>query len=280
MYWPYKLAKHKLVTSVIVPGEPVSKHRARFGNNGRVYSPQASKEAQEWVAWHIKQKNPYLLPDSTGLFGIRIIFYRSNNIRLDIDNLSKLVLDAITNLIWKDDRQLKELFARKEICSTKDEARTEIVIYTCGGLSPGIGICAICKKQFNIYPASIKRKYCSIKCASLAQMNPLIKCQQCGKEMSNKHPESKQHFCSKKCRELATTNLIVCQQCGKEFRRPKSLDIAVNKFCSLFCYSIYAQKETIKRPRGSCIICGKPVSRKEYQHCRSCMLKLRATKES
>jgi len=59
---------------------------------------------------------------------VRIFFYRKNNIRRDIDNMAKLILDALNKVAWADDHQIDELILWRG--RDKDDPRTEVLIYT------------------------------------------------------------------------------------------------------------------------------------------------------
>ena len=57
---------------------------------------------------------------------VELLFWRSNKIRCDIDNLIKAVLDALNGVVWKDDDQIIHLVAYKNY--NKERPRVEIVV--------------------------------------------------------------------------------------------------------------------------------------------------------
>lgn len=60
---------------------------------------------------------------------VRVLFYRSNHRKVDIDNLLKAVMDALTSArIWNDDSQVCEITARRWM--GESNPRVEITVYT------------------------------------------------------------------------------------------------------------------------------------------------------
>jgi len=58
---------------------------------------------------------------------VDVTFYLATRRRKDLDNLVKLVLDALNREAFRDDSQVVEINARK-IFSDKDNARTEVTL--------------------------------------------------------------------------------------------------------------------------------------------------------
>ena len=115
-----------------VAGEPASKGRPVFtgqaAGRARAITPAATRVAEGHVAW------AYRLAarghsDITGEFGVMCLFHMGTRRRRDIDNMLKLVLDALNGIAWADDHQVVEIQARKVQATTKAAARTEVVIY-------------------------------------------------------------------------------------------------------------------------------------------------------
>lgn len=105
---------------VAVPGNPVPKERPRF--NGRIaYTPKKTRDAEDWIRAHCNR-----LPCLTGPLKLRIAFFRKDAQPCDLDNLAKLVQDALNGRAFKDDRQIVVLAASKEI--DRKRPRTEIEI--------------------------------------------------------------------------------------------------------------------------------------------------------
>lgn len=108
---------------LVVPGDPRSKGRPRFAN-GRAYTPKETTDAEKTIrdAWRSSGEDPFefdVLVD--------VSFYLATRRRKDLDNLVKLVLDALNGEAFRDDSQVVEINARK-IFSDKDNARTEVTL--------------------------------------------------------------------------------------------------------------------------------------------------------
>lgn len=108
------------VHRAVIPGNPVPKERPRVVN-GRAYTPKRTQQAEQWVRLHARA-----LPCLGGPLRVRLAFYRQNAVPCDLDNLAKLVQDALNGHAYEDDRQIVVLAASKEI--DRDNPRTEIEI--------------------------------------------------------------------------------------------------------------------------------------------------------
>jgi Holliday junction resolvase RusA-like endonuclease len=109
----------------IVLGNPIPKqsYRAKAGGG---YQPKRLTEWQENIGWVAKEAmgiRPPIKSDAE----VWIAFYRKDNRRVDLDNLSKAVLDACNGIIWEDDRQVTQLHLSKY--KDKDNPRVEITIW-------------------------------------------------------------------------------------------------------------------------------------------------------
>jgi crossover junction endodeoxyribonuclease RusA len=100
-----------LVCSVVIPGEPVGKGRPRLGK-GRTYTPAQTEAAEVEVGWRTKLQLPsgYEVDDEHE-FVLDARFELGNKRRRDVDNLVKLVMDALNEIVWKDDSQVVEVHA-------------------------------------------------------------------------------------------------------------------------------------------------------------------------
>jgi Holliday junction resolvase RusA-like endonuclease len=220
---------------ITIQGEPIAHCRPRF-SRGRVYNTQTTTNFKQRVGFIIKSQYNKLV-DLDSKFRIDMKFYRSNRQRVDIDNLSKSILDAITNIkLWKDDSQVNEIHAEKfTVCS---EPKTEIILYRISDNSPR-ETCPICKKP-----------------------------------MVNSYKSSKRKVCSRECLSKSVKKIIkVCKMCGKEFEILKCQDRYSKNFCSRICsLNFYAKLKTELRgpSHWRCQVCGGSVSRKEYKRCWGC----------
>lgn len=112
---------YKHFVMLTVPGEPVALARARKGENGRWYTPGKSADAEQqigraWLAGHCR-------PFEAGVpLKVELRFYftrpkhpaHSYPARVDVDNLTKLILDSLTKACaWRDDSQVVQIDALK-----------------------------------------------------------------------------------------------------------------------------------------------------------------------
>lgn len=120
-----------LLLDITVAGTPQPKLRARRAAHGRWYTPRPSLQAEQRMreaarsAWAGHYMKPYL-----GQVAVELVFWLPTKRRLDLDNLVKLVTDALMPDVLKDDSQISSLGARKAYSST--EPRTELQLYALG----------------------------------------------------------------------------------------------------------------------------------------------------
>lgn len=88
-----------------VPGRPLPLKRARTGN-GRHYDPPENVAHKERIQWAIRWNKPLLL----GPLRVTIhCDFCQVKPTADVDNLGKMVLDALNKYVWKDDSQVMDL---------------------------------------------------------------------------------------------------------------------------------------------------------------------------
>lgn len=105
--------------------------RPRFTRSGIAYDPPKSRQFKAKFAQMILAQIPPMQP-LTGKVSVRVEVYRQFKSPTtpkfgDIDNLAKIILDAIndTGAVWKDDRLITKLEVLK---ATAPEPRVEIWI--------------------------------------------------------------------------------------------------------------------------------------------------------
>lgn len=109
-----------------IPGTPISVNHAYGQNrNGRRFLTAAGKYFKEEVAWNASialktPKNFYKYP-----IQINLSYFYGDKRKRDIDNGIKLCLDAMTNIIYKDDSEIVCLNVKKDFAK---EPRIEIEI--------------------------------------------------------------------------------------------------------------------------------------------------------
>ena len=104
------------VSNFFVPGKPRAKQSFRVTNkNGRTggFQPARLRSWQDSVGWEAKQAG--FKPDNllTGEIGVSLTFYLPTLGKVDLDNLSKAVMDGMNGVVWEDDQQVIELRIRK-----------------------------------------------------------------------------------------------------------------------------------------------------------------------
>jgi len=89
-----------------------------------VYMSALGKTTKEGYQWEMK--NQYKGKPLLNAISVVAEFYFKDNLRRDVDNYNKLVLDAGVGLLWKDDSQIVELIIRKHV--DKKNPRVEMII--------------------------------------------------------------------------------------------------------------------------------------------------------
>jgi len=94
-----------------VPGNPVPKQSFRYKKSGS-YQPKRVKDWQEAVGWMaLSATSGEVLERDVR---VELNFKRKDKRKVDLDNLSKAVLDACNGVVWADDRQIVTLYLTKE----------------------------------------------------------------------------------------------------------------------------------------------------------------------
>ena len=108
-----------------VVGEPMSKARARVTRQGNSYTPKTTVEAERRVreCFEATVCEPF-----SNAVGVELAFFQGTRARRDIDNMVKLILDAMNGVAWADDVQVNVVLARR-VYTVKDRARSVIRIF-------------------------------------------------------------------------------------------------------------------------------------------------------
>lgn len=103
--------------SFTIEGNAVPKQSFKVGKGGG-YTPERVKAWQQQVtaaAHNATIDNPAFEPFMNDeLLQANIAFFLTHKRRVDVDNLSKAVLDGCNGILWKDDRQVVELHLTKK----------------------------------------------------------------------------------------------------------------------------------------------------------------------
>lgn len=116
-----------------VAGKPRPKGRPRRGRNGHFYTPKATAEWEETVAWSVRAamggKQPFVGPIELNLH-----FVGANPLS-DTDNLAKALLDGCNGVLYHDDRQIDVLYAERGVVGEPGVLITLTVLATQAAVS-------------------------------------------------------------------------------------------------------------------------------------------------
>lgn len=195
-----ELRQSEIVLEFVVDGEPAVKARPRMARRGgsvHVYTPTATKTAEEVMGWRARAALPKgWQVDGDTCFGVMAVFFSSTWQRRDADNMLKLVCDALTGIVWVDDSQVSEVSAKVAARGDPDP-RTHVRVYRTLAETPAREPCLACGKAVRQFP-SLKAKFCSPTCRL---ENSLVTntCRTCGKE-TRVPPRDVRMYCDQTCR--------------------------------------------------------------------------------
>jgi crossover junction endodeoxyribonuclease RusA len=266
-----------VVARFTIDGEPVSKARARFTNQGsktRAYTPEKTHNAEQVVAWKFRAAAPRHKPDTESTYGVMALFFSATRQRRDVDNMLKLILDGLNKIAWADDDQVVEVSGRKTyVPGYPEDARTEVVVYRVGSVHRQTETCENCGNEYASYASwHGRRRFCSRECFSAWRLEQrLRKCQHCGDDFAPKNVIAPPKFCSRACADAARRATVTCSRCGKEFTKQRCHVRALN-FCTTECRESHWREHRKAAAKGTCETCGGPTSKKTYRQCRPCKL--------
>lgn len=114
----------------VIQGDPVSKSRARVTKHG-TFTPQRTANAEviaKWAWLNAIKSGPPALPGCA--WSLNLTLYRWNRRHQDVDNMAKLVMDALNGVAWEDDYQVEDLTVSTVWVFRQGDARTEAVVYS------------------------------------------------------------------------------------------------------------------------------------------------------
>lgn len=112
------------VTFTII-GKPVPQERRVHVRGGWAYDPPKSRKAKKIVRQYAVLAMPNTVASDRS-FVVDLAFY-GPHWGADVDNLAKLVMDAIKGVFWIDDHQVVEMRCKKVRC-TKGQEKTVVEI--------------------------------------------------------------------------------------------------------------------------------------------------------
>jgi crossover junction endodeoxyribonuclease RusA len=107
--------------SQFIEGKPTPKGRPRMTKTGHVYTPESTRRAEAAV------RAAYSGPKFEGLVSVILSISKDgvgleiheltpdnkSDLRGDLDNYAKTVLDALNGVAWEDDKQVTQINMRK-----------------------------------------------------------------------------------------------------------------------------------------------------------------------
>ncbi len=109
-----------MILGFFVEGPARAKQSFRVGGRGRGFQTAHVKSWQSEVGWAaqqaIRQQAIRMVEGEfpmSGPFRVELTFKLGDRRRIDSDNLSKAVLDAMNGIVWEDDDQVVDLHIRK-----------------------------------------------------------------------------------------------------------------------------------------------------------------------
>jgi len=265
--WPIPIKEEDILLSVSCDGDPIAHQRPRQGRGGHFYTPEKTRNYRSVLVSAIIEQagGKSLAGERDATFGVQAMFYRGNRQKIDVDNMLKTILDAITQSgFWFDDSRVHEICGVVEKGAPRP--RVEFIVY-----------------RYRLQGDRVRG----------GRYDFPDTCAQCGGAMSvaksKSYPSSRRKFCSQKCARASKTSILMCSQCGQSFTIPQSLQRKnprpaggwyPRQFCSRQC-SIEFHRH-LHRIRGKesdkwiCSKCGGRVSRKEYHVCRACSMLTRS----
>ena len=118
-----------VAVKVWVPGHPVPQPRPRFNSTTRrTWTPAAAVDHKALVRQTIDlDRSSWRKKSVADDFAVRLDFY-TTSWQADVDNLAKLVLDAMNDLVYDDDRRVSLLVVEKTVVPAPDEGTGVLVI--------------------------------------------------------------------------------------------------------------------------------------------------------
>ena len=110
--------------TIVLKTKPIPVNQKYGVINGRLLLTKVYRETKEALSWEIRsQVTNKPLTDSVAL---NVLFYYGDKRKRDIDAYLKILLDAMTGIVYEDDNQVTELHVYKDV--DKEEPRTEILV--------------------------------------------------------------------------------------------------------------------------------------------------------
>ncbi len=120
----------------IIEGTPVPKQSFRYKKSGSYIHPRI-KAWQDIVGWKAREAMQGKIR-LDGPVAVRLVFTLNHRRKVDLDNLSKAVLDAMNGIVYEDDNQVVNLHIVKHVIP-KAQPGVYIEVHA-GGILPFVEI--------------------------------------------------------------------------------------------------------------------------------------------
>lgn len=134
--------------SFFVPGQPRGKERPRHTKQGITYTPQKTKDYEEFVRYCFKAKyiNAEPIAEKTPVAAFLIAYYKQPKsltkvqralildgnvfpvVKPDGDNIAKVILDSLNHIAYKDDNQIVKLIVDKRYGVSDEDVGVKVFI--------------------------------------------------------------------------------------------------------------------------------------------------------
>lgn len=106
-------------------GDPIPKGRPRHGRSGHSFTPKRTRDAEDAIRTRLLELDitPFDVPVT-----VTLTFYCATRRRTDLDNLMKLVCDAMNKVAYTDDHLIHSLRGRLHRKALGETPRTEVRI--------------------------------------------------------------------------------------------------------------------------------------------------------
>lgn len=110
---------------VTIEGHPHTWERVGWGRRGAF---DKQKKEKENFRWFLKAASPMLTPNQNSRLGLILtVWTAKNTANQDFDNFLKFYSDAMTGVVWKDDRQVDD--GRVIVHRSAQDPRIEILVW-------------------------------------------------------------------------------------------------------------------------------------------------------
>ena len=114
------------ICNFVVPGRaiPAIRMNHRMKRSKRNLKYMHYRNQIGWIA-----KSAYTGKPVESDVRVKIDIYLNGGRQGDVDNYFKTITDSLNKIVYEDDRQIKEMFARKIECDSAKYERVEVTVY-------------------------------------------------------------------------------------------------------------------------------------------------------